>query len=67
MSDTIIITIMKDGDNGEYLFKWKDLRMVEAWGGYGFKSSTGVLFVNMQELTSFVNNNMNLAALFEVE
>lgn len=65
MGNTIIITIMQDG--GYYWLKWKDRRMCDAYGGHGIRTTSGALFVNMQELTSFVNNNMNLAALFEVE
>ena len=64
-NNDVIITIMRDGDH--YLMKWTDLRMVEAYGGYGIKSYEGILFVNMQELASFVNNEMGLGVLFAVE
>ena len=65
MGDTIIITIMQDG--GYYWLKWKDRRMCDAYGGNGMRTTSGVLFVNMQEITAYVNNELGLAALFEVE
>ena len=57
------ITILKDGDY--YWLTCKNPIFREAWGD-GVKTTANMLYTNMRELATWVNNQLGQACLFEI-